>query len=144
MTSDAPPNAAGLSRDEGTPIACPKCGGGTEKVTYAGVTIDRCLACHGLWFDAREQERLRDVDGSEAIDLGPADPHRPAEAHPTSKILCPVCRSPMIEMTDHQHPGLRFEGCTVCYGAFFDAGEFRQFKETSVVQAVKRLFRWRR
>jgi len=26
------------------------------------------------------------------------------------------------------HPELKYESCTVCFGAFFDAGEFREFK----------------
>ena len=43
-------------------------------------------------------------------------------------------------MTDHNQPHIKFESCTVCYGVFFDAGEFRDYKELTLTESVKRLF----
>ena len=116
------------------------------KVTFASVVVDRCTACRGLWFDAREHERLKDVEGSEAIDPAPpesaapstpaspaADPSRPSDA----KMSCPVCHTRMIRMVDHQQPHIHYESCTVCHGAFFDAGEFRDYKELTVAEWFK-------
>ncbi|MEZ0228238.1 MAG: zf-TFIIB domain-containing protein, partial [Planctomycetota bacterium] len=49
--------------------SCPQCGGGIEQINQKGVTIDRCLKCHGLWFDAGELtlsvEILRPLSGFE-------------------------------------------------------------------------------
>ncbi len=42
-------------------------------------------------------------------------------------IDCPHCHTPMIALTVHGHSRLKYESCTVCYGAFFDAGEFREY-----------------
>ena len=49
------------------PINCPKCGSPMGKVTFASVVVDRCTSCRGLWFDAREHERLKDMKGSEML-----------------------------------------------------------------------------
>ena len=130
---------AGQTRDESQSLQCPKCTSPMEKVAYAGVEVDRCVKCKGLWFDAREQERLKDVKGSEQIDNGPP---RTGGAPPSSpaKVMCPVCATPLIRMVDHQQPHVHFESCTVCYGVFFDAGEFRDYKEQTLGESIGRLF----
>ncbi|MDB5294797.1 MAG: hypothetical protein JWO31_780 [Phycisphaerales bacterium] len=130
---------AGQTRDETQPIRCPACAAAMEPVPFGGVTVERCTACRGLWFDAREQERLRDLPGAEAIDLG-VPPAGPAAVVPPAKRQCPVCHTAMIGMADHRQPHLHFESCTVCYGAFFDAGEFRDYKEVTLAESVRRLF----
>ncbi len=105
---------------------CPKCDAEMAKVTFESVEIDRCTKCHGLWFDALEKENLKEIGGSEAIDDG-----APAVTGATTtkrQVLCPVCKTQLIKMTVLGHPGLHYESCTVCFGAFFDAGEYRQYK----------------
>ena len=133
-------NIAGQTRDESEALTCPKCSSPMEKVSYAGVQVDRCVGCQGLWFDAREQEQLKDAKGSEVIDTGSAKPGSDVK----SAIDCPVCRTRMIRMSDHQQPHIRFESCTVCYGVFFDAGEFRDYKEQTLGESIGRLFRRRK
>ncbi len=139
-------NIAGQTRDELKALRCPKCTAAMEKVTFAGITVDRCVQCKGLWFDAREQERLRAVEGAEQIDVGPPPPPAAAAAAPATpgKVQCPVCHTQMIRMTDHQQPHIGFESCTVCYGVFFDAGEFRDYKEQNIRESVGWLFSRRR
>jgi uncharacterized protein len=142
MPSMTTSNIAGRTRDEAQDLHCPKCKAAMEKVAFGGITVDRCVSCRGIWFDASERDRLKDADGSEAIDTGkPSASPQPATAQPAAgKVLCPVCKTPMIGMTDHQQPHLKFESCTVCYGVFFDAGEFRDYKDVSVAEAVRTLF----
>src|SRR5688500_12312425 len=128
------------------PINCPRCSATMGKVTFGSVVVDRCTSCKGLWFDAREHERLKDVEGAETIDVGPlatgatkpatdaADrSNRPSDA----KIDCPVCHTRMIRMVDHQQPHIHYESCTVCHGVFFDAGEFRDYKDQTVSEWFK-------
>ena len=134
-------NIAGQTRDESQTLTCPKCSDPMEKVTYAGVQVDRCLGCKGLWFDAREQELLKDAVGAEAIDTGTP---QSGAANENSQIDCPVCRTRMIQMVDHRQPHIRFESCTTCYGVFFDAGEFRDYKEQTLGESIGRLFRRRK
>jgi uncharacterized protein len=134
-------NIAGQTRDESQSIKCPKCAASMEQVAFGGITVDRCVNCKGLWFDAREQEKLKDIAGAEEIDTG--HPGASATARPTTSLICPVCHTPMILMTDHRQPHVKFESCTVCYGAFFDAGEFRDYKEHSLLEALRGMFRRR-
>ena len=47
----------------------------------------------------------------------------------------------MIRMVDAQQSHLWFESCTSCYGVFFDAGEFRDFKNLNLVDRLRDLFR---
>ena len=54
-------NIAGQTRDETQRLSCPKCKAAMEKVSFGGVTVDRCVSCKGLWFDASEREQLRDL-----------------------------------------------------------------------------------
>src|SRR5687767_6365869 len=99
-------NIAGQTRDEGLTLNCPKCQAVMEKVTFGGTTVDRCVSCKGIWFDAREQEQLKEVEGAEALDTASAG----AKAAPVSgKVLCPVCHTQMIQMTDHQQPHIKYE-----------------------------------
>ena len=105
---------------------CPKCRAAMAKVAFEGVEVDRCTLCDGIWFDALEKEQLRDTPrAAEAIDVG----QTPADASSDKRhLLCPVCKTLMIPMTVHGGPpGLVYESCTVCFGAFLDAGEFRQY-----------------
>jgi len=55
------------------------------------------------------------------------------------RIDCPNCGSQMIPMVDRAQPHIRYEACTVCYGVFFDAGEFRDYKERTVLNFFKDL-----
>jgi Zn-finger nucleic acid-binding protein len=105
---------------------CPKCDAPMAKVTHENVEVDRCTTCNGIWFDALEKERLKNLSGSEQIDVGDYDPATSGKAK--RQLACPVCHTPMIVMSVPDHPGLKYESCTVCFGAFFDAGEFRAYK----------------
>lgn len=142
---------AGITRggdEQRQPIQCPKCSAPMGKVTFGSVVVDRCTSCRGLWFDAREHERLKDLDGSEEIDPGPPAgtseaPVTTTGARPGSPTIgdatinCPVCHTRLIRMVDREQPHIHFESCTVCHGSFFDAGEFRDYKEQSVSEWFK-------
>lgn len=118
---------------------CPKCKGVMAKVLFEGVEVDRCTFCDGIWFDVLEKEQLKDLQGSEQIDVG----KKPADAGDEHRhLLCPVCKTLMITMSVYGHPHLKYESCTVCFGAFFDAGEFREFKKEGIVEVLKGLVGW--
>ncbi len=111
---------------------CPKCSAKMETVTFADVEVDRCTQCHGLWFDASEAEKLRSVPGAEAIDQ--AAPAQAAAGGSAGAVSCPRCHTRMIEMVVHGQPHIRFESCTVCYGQFYDAGEFTDLKTLTLAE----------
>lgn len=108
-------------------MRCPKCSASLEPVVYAGIEIDRCTRCHGLWFDAREIDRLQRARGAEILDSG--DPHlgRQWDNLP-GDIPCPRCRTRMVRWVDLDRDFLKYERCPTCQGLWLDAGEFRQFQ----------------
>ena len=112
-------------------MKCPKCSHPMEKVTYENIEVDRCSSCGGIWFDMLEAEHLKSLEGSETIDVG--DPEKGELYDEMVKIDCPVCHTRMIPMGDSGQSDIRFESCKVCYGVFFDAGEFKDFKRKTVL-----------
>ena len=45
-------------------ITCPKCQGEMRQYERAGVTIDQCTECRGIFLDRGELERLIDAESS--------------------------------------------------------------------------------
>ncbi len=118
-------------------MKCPKCSSAFEKVSVASDEVDRCTSCRGLWFQVQSVERLRSVEGSEAIDIG--DPELGKQFDSKDRIECPECHTPMIRMVDGEQPHIHFESCKVCYGIFLDAGEFTDLKHKSVLDYLRDL-----
>jgi len=119
-------------------VQCPKCGGTLQMVRQDNIEVDRCDQCGGLWFDMLELERLVKMRGSEAVDVG--DVVEGGQHNQQGKIECPRCHTQMIRMVDlHQHH-IWFESCPVCYGKWFDAGEFADLKHDTVVDFFRDLF----
>ena len=117
-------------------MKCPKCQGELAQVEHQGVEIDRCSTCNGLWFDAFEHEELKSLSGSEAIDSV-----APSSASPgTVTGNCPKCSVKMISMVVIGQPHISYESCGVCHGVFFDAGEFRDFREESFGEKLRSYF----
>ncbi len=113
-------------------MTCPKCQGTMNPVDYEGVEVDRCSSCGGLWFDLLEHEDLREMEGSESIDTGKASEGIKRDVQ--SRILCPRDQVLLIPMVDRAQPHIWFESCSVCHGAYFDAGEFRDLKELTFLE----------
>lgn len=97
-----------------------------EKVFHKGVEVDRCTQCKGIWFDRMEHELLRATEGSEIIDTG--DPAMGRRYAKVPRPGCPVCGVLMVRMAEGDHFDVWYDGCPVCRGVFFDAGEFTSFK----------------
>ena len=113
-------------------MTCPKCQGTMRPVTFAGIEIDRCSSCGGLWFDILEHEDLKKIEGSERIDTAKAPT---GLTHDTQKVVhCPRDGAQLIPMVDRTQPHIWFESCPVCYGAYFDAGEFRDLRELTFLE----------
>jgi Zn-finger nucleic acid-binding protein len=103
-----------------------------EKVVHHEIEIDRCTNCYGLWFDLLEL----------LIDIGDSGVGKLYDN--MKEVNCPQCGARMIKMVDRRQPHLSYEACTVCYGVFFDAGEFRDYKEQGVLDFFRDLRLMRR
>lgn len=121
---------------KGVTMNCPKCKSEMKPVTYNNIEVDRCVNCEGIWFDMSEHEQLKEMKGSEVIDTGSAEKGK--EFNRIDRIKCPKCQSKMIRMVDNEQPHIWYEACGVCYGVFFDAGEFKDFKEYTFSDFMKK------
>jgi len=110
-----------------------------ETVAFEDIEVERCSACHGLWFDMLEHEDLKARPGSEVIDDGLPAVGRAFDN--AGSLKCPACAGPLVRMVDVDQPHLWFESCASCYGVFFDAGEFRDFKQLGFVDRLRDLLR---
>jgi Zn-finger nucleic acid-binding protein len=99
-------------------------------VTLLDIEVDRCTGCGGLWFDLLEAEDLKGTDKAAELDTG--DPATGDRYDRVGLIRCPVDAEPMIRMVDKAQPELWLESCPVCYGTWFDAGEFREFADQRI------------
>ncbi|MCA1991041.1 MAG: zf-TFIIB domain-containing protein [Coleofasciculus sp. S288] len=114
---------------------CPKCGGRLEQVLCAGIEVDRCLYCKGMWFDSFEAETLKVVQGSESLDVG--DPQTGDRLDKiTGEVDCPRCDRQMIRMVDIDQHCIWYEKCPNCNGVWLDAGEFKKFKDNFKGQGI--------
>jgi Zn-finger nucleic acid-binding protein len=119
-------------------LQCPKCQGSLEAVVYSEVEVDRCTNCKGLWFDSMEAQTLKKIQGSESIDTG--DAATGSKFDKIGNINCPKCHTQMTKMVDLKQPHIRYEKCPSCYGIWFDAGEFKDYKEENLSDIFKDIF----
>lgn len=116
---------------------CPKCNAELITTPFGGVEFERCCDCHGLWFDMLEKEDLKAIKGSESIDIG--DEEVGKRYNKNTKIKCPKCSITMMPMIDKDQFHIHYEYCEKCHGTFFDAGEFRDLKEHTVIERFKQM-----
>ena len=115
---------------------CPKCTSPMEAVAVGSVDVDRCTSCQGMWFDAFEDEAVKRARGAKKVDTG--DGRKGKEKNQQGKISCPKCRTRTIRMVDREQPHIWYESCPVCYGKFFDAGEFQDVAEKGLRDLFRR------
>lgn len=120
---------------------CPKCRGEMDAIDVQGVATKRCHACGGLWIEALGRERLMGA-AKEAAALDTGEPALGEKMDEQTAIDCPTCHGPMIHMVDLDQPHVGFETCTICGGAFLDAGELRDLAEFTKTERFRVL--WRR
>ena len=125
-------------------IICPKCAGSLEQLVFAGIEVDRCLYCKGIWFDSLEAETLKTLKGSEILDIG--NPETGSQIDEiTEDIDCPRCESKMTRMVDIDQHCIWYEKCPACNGVWLDAGEFKNFKDNfkrqGILGQVRKAFR---
>lgn len=119
-------------------MECPKCQSEIESIRHRGIRLGRCTRCRGLWLDIADLEKLREMKDSESIDIG--DPEQGRKWNQLVHINCPLCKTRLTPMIDRLQPRLWYEVCPTCYGVFFDAGEFRNGKESTVLDRFRDLF----
>ena len=119
-------------------MECPKCHSSMEEhelSTLSGpVTVDRCTACKGLWFDIGEAEQLKSKWMSDYIDDG--DQGFGKQQNEIRDINCPRCGSAMSKLNDPMQPHIQYEACDE-HGMYFDAGEFTDYKNETLMDIFR-------
>jgi len=117
---------------------CPKCNAAMNERnlrTLQGlVTYDQCTSCKGFWFDTGEAEKLKDTWRPDFIDRG--DPEVGKEFNKIRDIDCPRCGEKMDEISDPKQRHIKLETCRE-HGVFMDAGEFRDYKNETVMDIFR-------
>jgi uncharacterized protein len=121
---------------------CPKCDSVMEEVTFNTVTVDRCTQCKGIWFQGVEHKELKKMKGAESIDVG--SEALGAEYDDLEEVHCPECDTVMATVPDKFQPHIHYEACPKGHGVYFDAGEFKDFKEESLSDFIKSLAMFRK
>ncbi len=110
-------------------MKCPKDGTPLARVTAAGIELDKCHACEGIWFDRGEMERLRDAELQEVAPvLEEEGGQRPSPAGETSGYMrCPRCEHARLQGCHYTflHP-VRIDRCERCFGVWLDKGELER------------------
>jgi PAT family beta-lactamase induction signal transducer AmpG len=117
-------------------MRCPKCRADMQQIMIDGTEIDRCSACHGLWFDAGELSKFRNKEAAAALDIG--DVTTGKKQNEIEHYRCPRCAGPMNRLVDPKQPHIWFEQCGSCHGSYFDAGELSDLATVSVSDFFKR------
>lgn len=118
-------------------MRCPKCGSDFETFTHENVEVNRCNDCGGIWFDAAEKKNLEQIEDAAIIDSG--DRRVGKKYNEMRNINCPKCDVAMYRVADKTQFHIEYESCPACYGTFFDAGEFKDLNDLTVVERFKKM-----
>ena len=117
---------------------CPKCQSEMEFAEIQGIRVSRCLQCRGIWFHGDGHLELRKLKGSGAIDIGDAEVGKAFDD--AGIVRCPECGQAMRRVSERSQAHIGFEACGEGHGAFFDAGEYRDFSERSLGDLFRKIF----
>ncbi len=107
-------------------------------VDINGIMVGRCTQCLGIWFHGDGHKKLSRLKGSEIIDIGEAELGR--EFDPAENVPCPECGEVMDRVADPGQRHIHYEACGAGHGVFFDAGEYRDFRQKTLGDLFKGIF----
>ena len=138
---------------EGSELGCPACETRMPPSQVAGVALNECPGCHGLWvpgdqFDALLRRAARAREERSATD----EPPRVASANPARQSLayrrCPECSEFMLRSNYRRSSGIILDLCGA-HGTWLDADELEQVAgfilegERGAARAEAEAERWR-
>jgi hypothetical protein len=111
-------------------LCCVKCESILDRGTYAGVEVDLCPECGGLWLDKGELEALGTASPTQVSDLRNMLTGNPFAQPAASDIPteCPSCEGKLREVVLGP---IHVDFCTNCGGVFLDRGELDKGLEAS-------------
>ena len=100
---------------------CPKCE--TETLSshvVAGIEVDRCSVCKGIWFDDNELEVLLELKRSDLRSLRRGTENLDLDA---KRGKCPRDSSELLRVCSALDASLILDTCVNCHGVWLDGGE---------------------
>ncbi len=124
--------------DQDPPISCPLDGTTMERVNIAGVAVDRCPACCGIWLDRGELRAIMEsgARGRARIEAWDRDECDDSCGRP-NPLLCPRDRQRMSVHRDPRQQHVEYDLCPKCGGVFFDAGELKDLTHVTIAERLK-------
>jgi len=105
-----------VKRSHGIPLVCPLCGIKTDIILLAGIDLDYCNNCSGIWFDKGEVTKLQDAVLNKSLcgEMASELKALPALIHESDRknyLDCPVCCLPMSHKTYVEVSGIVLDRC---------------------------------
>lgn len=101
-------------------MQCPVCNEPMIVLEYAGVEVDFCTGCSGVWLDEGELELLLGLEAPEVAKLISGGEGVAGEE---AKRRCPACDAVMVKEVFGADPPIVYDRCPHNHGLFFDKGE---------------------
>lgn len=107
-------------------LKCPRDGTSLQEVSVAGIQLDKCHVCDGIWCDPGELERLRQLELpsiEKELEVRYGNPHV-AAGEVSGYMRCPRCadgRLQGVTVTYTRH--VRVDRCETCLGFWLDRKE---------------------
>ncbi|HEV8323137.1 MAG TPA: zf-TFIIB domain-containing protein [Myxococcota bacterium] len=101
---------------------CVKCDSVLDSGKFAGVEVDLCPRCGGLWLDKGEIEKLQGAVPAQLVTLKKALTGDPKAAATPSELTtaCPACPGQLKEVVLGP---IKVDFCGQCGGLWLDRGE---------------------
>ncbi|MDD3296766.1 MAG: zf-TFIIB domain-containing protein [Candidatus Omnitrophica bacterium] len=111
-------------------MKCAACGGPMIVLELAGIEIDNCPACKGIWLDSGELELLLEETGWEDKVL---NSFFPDSGNREKKRRCPICSKKMDKVFYAGESRVLIDKCSNGCGLWFDENELHQVIEASSI-----------
>lgn len=132
-------------------MKCPRDGAELATVRVAGIELDKCHHCDGLWFDPGELDRVRKLDRAdleEQIERQYGDPEV-AAGEVDGYMRCPRCDDGRLNQVTYTfQKRVKIDRCDKCYGVWVDdeeldaiIGEKQQLEKIAESSAIKAFMR---
>lgn len=115
---------------------CPKCANELKALEGFSFSASKCQGCGGIWFKEASHELAKQL--VDAKDIDNSETNSASAYNLIRDVNCPDCSVKMIKMVDPKQLNIELESCPDCYGTFFDAGEFADYSEFTLIERVQK------
>lgn len=126
---------------------CPRCKVPMKETKVAGVALDRCSQCLGIFFDNFEMKKFDEPHEGQGEKIFEEDKAAPSKPRATNeKLSCPKCAGiVMIKRFSSIKRQVEIDECAKCGGVWVDPGEISQIRgefktEAERVNAAEALY----